>query len=138
MTEHKNAQDTVSDIAAAAEGVIKKLRRDNRDHIQLTKSQIRKFLVAVNALTNKINMYRTRTEQTAILSQELAAEVKYLKVKLAYQSAKDNSGSVKDFVEKARLRECLDKIGTDLRRYEDFAHYIEALVAYHKFYGGRD
>ncbi len=138
MTEQKNAQDTVPDIAAAAEGVIQKLKRDNRDNIQLTKSQIRKFLVAVNALTNKINMYRTRTEQAAVLSQALAAEVKYLKVKLAYQSAKDNSGSVKDFVEKARLKDCLDKIGTDLRRYEDFAHYIEALVAYHKFYGGRD
>ena len=138
MTEQKHAQDTIPDIAAAAEGVIQKLKRDNRDNIQLTKSQIRKFLVAVNALTNKINMYRTRTEQAAVLSQALAAEVKYLKVKLAYQSAKDNSGSVKDFVEKARLKDCLDKIGTDLRRYEEFAHYIEALVAYHKFYGGRD
>lgn len=138
MTEQKNAQETVPDIAAEAEGVIQKLKRDNRDNIQLTKSQIRKFLVAVNALTNKINMYRTRTEQAAVLSQELAAEVKYLKVKLAYQSAKDNSGSVRDFVEKARLKDCLDKIGTDLRRYEKFAHYIEALVAYHKFYGGRD
>lgn len=138
MTEQKNAQDTIPDIAAEAEGVIQKLKRDNRDNIQLTKSQIRKFLVAVNALTNKINMYRTRTEQAAVLSQELAAEVKYLKVKLAYQSAKDNSGSVRDFVEKARLKDCLDKIGTDLRRYEKFAHYIEALVAYHKFYGGRD
>ena len=138
MTEQKHAKETVPDIAAAAEGVIQKLKRDNRDNIQLTKSQIRKFLVAVNALTNKINMYRTRTEQAAVLSQALAAEVKYLKVKLAYQSAKDNSGSVKDFVEKARLKDCLDKIGTDLRRYEEFAHYIEALVAYHKFYGGRD
>jgi hypothetical protein len=138
VTEQKNAQETVPDIAAEAEGVIQKLKRDNRDNIQLTKSQIRKFLVAVNALTNKINMYRTRTEQAAVLSQELAAEVKYLKVKLAYQSAKDNSGSVRDFVEKARLKDCLDKIGTDLRRYEKFAHYIEALVAYHKFYGGRD
>lgn len=137
MTEQKNAQETVPDIAAEAEGVIQKLKRDH-GKIQLTKSQIRKFLVAVNALTNKINMYRTRTEQAAVLSQELAAEVKYLKVKLAYQSAKDNSGSVKDFVEKARLKDCLDKIGTDLRRYEEFAHYIEALVAYHKFYGGRD
>jgi len=138
VTEQKHAKETVPDIAAEAEGVIQKLKRDNRDNIQLTKSQIRKFLVAVNALTNKINMYRTRTEQAAVLSQALAAEVKYLKVKLAYQSAKDNSGSVKDFVEKARLKDCLDKIGTDLRRYEDFAHYIEALVAYHKFYGGRD
>ena len=73
MTEQKNAQETVPDIAAEAEGVIQKLKRDNRDNIQLTKSQIRKFLVAVNALTNKINMYRTRTEQAAVLSQALAA-----------------------------------------------------------------
>ena len=41
-------------------------------------------------------------------------------------------------METARLKERIDAIGTDLRAYEDFAHYVEALVAYHKFYGGED
>nr|WP_325191644.1 type III-A CRISPR-associated protein Csm2 [uncultured Selenomonas sp.] len=45
---------------------------------------------------------------------------------------------MKPFVEAAKLNKWIDGIGTDIRAYEDFAHYVEALVAYHKFYGGRD
>ena len=72
------------------------------------------------------------------MSEGLAAEVKYLKVKLAYQSAKDTRGNVRAFAEKAKLKERIDQIGTDMKRYEEFAHFMEALVAYHKFHGGRD
>ena len=43
-----------------------------------------------------------------------------------------------DFAEKARLKERIEAIGTDMKKYEEFAHFMEALVAYHKFYGGRD
>ncbi len=32
----------------------------------------------------------------------------------------------------------IDAIGDDIRKYEDFASYMEALVAFHKFYGGKD
>ena len=63
--------------------------------------------------------------------------MKYLKVQLVYQAAR-NQTSVQPFVKQARLKERIDSIGTDLRAYEDFAHYVEALVAYHKFYGGED
>ena len=73
-----------------------------------------------------------------MLTPELAAEVKFLKVKLAYQAGKDQRGNVRDFVEKAQLRQRLDRIGTSIRAYENFARYMEALVAYHKFHGGRD
>lgn len=39
---------------------------------------------------------------------------------------------------KAKLNEAIDEIGNDIKKYKDFAKYIEALVAYHKFYGGKD
>ena len=126
----------IPDIAAAAESVILSLRKNNYGDIELTKSQIRKFLAAANALTNKVTVYRAVHPNAEELSEDLAKEVKFLKVKLAYQAARYDA--VRDFVDKARLKDCLERIGRDLKRYEDFAHFMEALVAYHKFHGGRD
>ena len=131
------AENTIQDTAREAEDVILDLKARGNGRLALTTSQIRKFL-AVNALTNKIDMFRTRGEKSDVLTPELAAEVKFLKVKLAYQAGKDQRGNVRDFVEKAQLRQRLDRIGTSIRAYENFARYMEALVAYHKFHGGRD
>lgn len=140
MAETRKVQEAVRDIAGEAEAVVKSLiqpNRQGREEIPLTKSQIRKFLAAVNALTNKVAVYRAQSGQMEVLSGSLASEVKYLKVKLAYQTAR-NRGTVGAFADKARLKERIDGIGTDMKKYEEFAHFMEALVAYHKFYGGRD
>ena len=138
MAETRRVQEAVRDIAGEAEAVVKALNRkpDRQGHgqIQLTKSQI---LAAVNALTNKVAVYRTQSGQSKLLSDALASEVRYLKVKLVYQAAR-NRGTVGDLAEKAQLKERIDQIGADMKRYEEFAHFMEALVAYHKFYGGRD
>lgn len=131
------AEEKVKDIAQEAENVILRLKKDGGGKLVITKSQIRKFLAAVNALTNKVDDYRARNPRAVELSPALASAVKYLKVQLVYQAAR-NQTSVQPFVKQARLKERIDGIGTDLRAYEDFAHYVEALVAYHKFYGGED
>lgn len=70
-------------------------------------------------------------------------EIKFLKVKLAYQIGRADSGRyranpVKEFADKSGLIGEIDKIGDSLERYENFARYVEALVAFHKFYGGKD
>ena len=131
------AEEKVKDIAQEAENAILRLKEDGGGKLVITKSQIRKFLAAVNALTNKVDVYRAQHVEAAALSPELASAVKYLKVQLAYQAGREPK-KVQPFVETARLKERIDAIGTDLRAYEDFAHYVEALVAYHKFYGGED
>ena len=131
------AEEKVKDIAQEAENVILRLKKDGSGKLVITKSQIRKFLAAVNALTNKVDDYRARNPRAVELSPALASAVKYLKVQLVYQAAR-NQTTVQPFVKQARLKERIDSIGTDLRAYEDFAHYVEALVAYHKFYGGED
>ena len=128
------------DIATQAENVIKSLgKQDSYGNMRfnLKTNQIRKFLTAVNTVTGKIDIYRVKSEQQALtLPEELAAEVKYLKIKIAYQAGRERS--VKEFVEKAELIRWIDEIGDSVERYEQFAKYVEALVAYHKFYGGRD
>ena len=129
----------IPDVAAEAEAVIQSLvYKDRRgyDRLDLKTSQIRKFLAAVTSVTNQIEVWRMQHIDTDVLPDELAAQVKYLKVKLAYQAGREKS--VKQFAEKARLSERIDAIGCDRRKYQEFAHFVEALVAYHRFYGGQE
>lgn len=128
----------IEDLAKRAETVIAALKRDPHGRIGMKTNQIRKFLAAVNALTNRIRLYRARHPEAAVLPEPLAEEVKYLKVKIAYQAGRDRYGYVKDFVERAQLVEAIDAIGCDYDAYLRFARYMEALVAYHRFLGGRE
>ena len=138
------------DIVERAENVMKSLKDESdgsgskqygsKRPVMITVSQIRKFLTAVNSLTDKVERYKVKHlrkgEQVLELSMDLAAEVKYLKVKLAYQSGRE--ASVKAFERKAGLLKEISGIGRDLNKYMNFARYVEALVAYHKYYGGKD
>ena len=45
---------------------------------------------------------------------------------------------MKDFVEQAKLLEYLKGVGDSREAMIQFAHYVEALVAYHRYLGGRD
>ena len=102
----------------------------------ITTSQIRKFLTAVNSVTNKVTIYKAQNPWTKELSEDLAAEIKYLQIPLVYQAGRERA--VKEFINKTQLIDSINSIGTSLKEFENFAKYIEALVAYHKFYGGRD
>lgn len=128
----------MEDVGAQAEEVIKSLIDAKTNKIDLTTGQIRKFLTAVNSLTSKIEVYKAQNEKFEELPLNFEMEIKYLKVKIAYQAGRDKNKTVKKFVEKAGLFERIDKIGKSFTEYENFARYIEALVAYHKFYGGKD
>lgn len=124
------------DIGKEAEAVILELKKQNNNRIYLKTSQIRKFLTAVNAITNKVNVYKAKHLDKAVLPDELIGEVQFLKVKAAYQAGRERS--VKDFMIKSRMKEEIERVGNSIVKYEEFARYIEALVAYHKFYGGKD
>ncbi len=95
----------------------------------ITTSQIRKFLSAVNCLENKI---LSCEEQ---LPQDIVNEIKYLKVKLAYQVGREKSNKgLKNFYNE--IEPLISQVGTSKRNYTKVARYIEAIVAYHKFNGG--
>jgi len=126
------------DIVQKAEKVILSLKEKNERgyNNMITTSQIRKFLTAVNAVTNRVEVFKVRCNECENLSEELINEIKFLKVKLVYQVGKDKK--LRPFVENAELLEMIDGIGSSIRKYENFARYMEALVAYHKYYGGKD
>lgn len=70
-------------IVDRAQQVMENLSRKGQ---MVTTSQIRKFLTAVNTVTEKVNAYKLeKTDEYDTLPVELQAQIKYLKVKLAYQ-----------------------------------------------------
>lgn len=101
----------------------------NNKKALITTSQIRKFLSAVNCLENKILCCEEE------LPQDIVNEIKYLKVKLAYQVGRDNKNKgLRNFYNE--IEPLISKIGASKSNYTKVARYIEAIVAYHKFNGG--
>ena len=129
-----------SDKVDLADKVMKKLSTatdKSGKPSMVTTSQLRRFLTAVNTVTGKVEQYQNETGTLEKLSTDLAAQVKFLKVKLAYQVGRQGK-VVADFAKEADLMAAIDSIGSDAKKYEEFARYVEALVAFHKFYGGKD
>jgi len=114
-----------------AEDVIKKLKkktdyRTKREKYMLTTSKIRNLLSLTSALYDEV---QTRPFET--LNDRLA----YLRVQYVYQAGRENS--VKDLVDKAEILEALKEVN-DKESLIRFCRYMEALVAYFKFYGGEE
>lgn len=108
----------------------------NKLYIKLKTNQIRKILTAVNILKNKVDIYKIAKSKEKKLDEELQMEIEFLRVNMSYQAGRDNL--VREFIEKADLLNMVKDINGDIKAFEKFCKYIEALVAFHKFYGGQD
>jgi len=117
-----------------ARDVVESLKND-RGRIGLTTSQIRKFLAGVNAINNKLQVSEAAGKvKDDKMPEDILSDIQALKVKLIYQCGR--VPQVKNFEENAGLIKEIDGIGTSVSRFKNFADYIEAIVAYHKFEGG--
>ena len=113
-----------------AENVINSLKRirkkNNSDTFFLTTSKIRKLLSLTSTLYDE-----SRVREYDDLKDKIA----YLKVQYIYQAGKEPS--VKDLVIKGEIIEALNEI-KDRESLQRFCRYMEALVAYFKFYEGEE
>ncbi|WP_321970917.1 type III-A CRISPR-associated protein Csm2 [Paratractidigestivibacter sp.] len=79
------------------------------------------------------NVY-TRVNKPEDLEANMG-DLQYIKVKMAYEAGREKA--VKDFLSSTGLMNALD----DVKTYDQFilyCRYAESLVAYFKFYGGRE
>ena len=98
---------------------------------------------------NKIRFFRTTTKIRNLLNltsnlfdeskvrdyKDLADKIAYLRVQFVYQAGREPS--VKDLVRKAEILAALKEINNK-ESLQRFCRYMEALVAYFRFYGGED
>lgn len=103
-------------------------RRKNQKGI--TTSKIR------NLLAMSADIYNEVLEQGEKLPEEINARIDYLRMRVAYESGRE--WLVKEFVEKTKIMEALKEIQGSRKQFILFNHYMEALVAYHRYYGGKD
>jgi len=129
------------DIAQKAEKVLKKVKKkaDETKSNMITTNQLRNFLSSVNQIKNRVEVWYIKAENEATLPDEIVAEIQYLKVQLVYQIGRDTSynKAVRFFIDHSGLIEEINNIKEDRKKFMEFSKYVEALVAYHKFYGGR-
>lgn len=96
----------------------------------LTVSQIRNLLAMSADILNEVLEYPEEN-----LSEELLDRVSYLTVRFYYEAGRDEK--VKSFIETANLLPFLKGIKTR-KQYIQYYQYMEALVAFHKYHGGKD
>ena len=107
----------------------------------VTTSKIRNLLSLVTDIYNDESI---RTEDK--LKPDSVVKLNLMRVRVAYEYGRDNGESVgkdkvypmKEFITQAHLREYLKGISTDRADLIRFAHYMEALVAFHRYLGGKE
>ncbi len=120
------------DVQAAEELFIwDKEKNGNKIIKGITTTKLRNVLSIAQELHNSVLL-----SSGIELSAEQFRNLRRMKVRLIYECGRD--GGMKNFVDKARLINRLDEVGKDKKKYIDYCHYLEALVAYHLFYGGKE
>jgi len=123
------------DYVAEAERNMRKLGaedpRTGKYSFDITTSKIRNILSMVSNIYNN-ELLSSNPE----LSEPNKAKKKDLQVRVLYEAGRE--GSVKKFILQTRLLDYLKQAGDDRKKFMEFAKYMEALVAYHLYLGGRD
>lgn len=126
---------TEDNYVELAEQAIKKIceRKDSRGNpIDLvTTSKIRNLLAMTAGIYNEV-----LNEPNEKLSKEQIGRINYLKIRFVYEAGREPL--VGKLVKTADILTCLDEIKGSRSQYILFSRYMEALVAYRKFYGTRD
>lgn len=119
---------TEENYVEEAEKVIKEIGY-NRD---LTTSKLRNLLALSSDIYNMVMQ-----QNKDVLTVEVKSRIEYLKVRFIYEAGRDEKG-VKKLVENANLLGVLKNIKGSKKNYILFNRYMEALVAFHRYYGGDD
>ena len=127
----KCAENVIKYLEKEEFSVITNPKRGSRDI--LTTSAIRSILSSTSEIYDMV-----KSQGPEAVRDKLA----YLKVKLIYQSGRN--AAVKRFVKVSKLIQALDRLERYYQKPDEkamiilFCRYMEALVAYFKYYGGKD
>ena len=102
-----------------------------RDRRIVTTSKLRNILSMISDIYND-----ARHLQGDKLDEDMMGRVQYLKMRVAYEAGREST--VDTLVKEAGLFDAIDEIGNSRDQLMTFCHYMEALVAYRKYLGGRD
>lgn len=126
-----NEKNYVDRAERAILDLVKEAEQDRRVKGIVTTSKIRNLLAMTADIYNQV-LEQSREK----LDEEVIGRIEYLRVRVMYECGREPQ--VRRFVEKAELIEILKEIGGSKKNYLLFSRYMEALVAFHKYHGGKD
>ena len=97
----------------------------------ITTTKLRNIL---SLLMDVYNVEKLRVDQT--ISEESHVKLQMARIRLAYECGRDRI--TKDFVDHTNLLPWLKNAGKSREKVLNYIHYVEALVAYHRYYGGKE
>ena len=114
-----------------AEKTIKNLVTDKRNFKNKNSD-----VLSMSKLRNLLSLTSTLFDESKVREyEELKEKIAYLRVQFVYQSGREEA--VLDLVQKGEILPILKEINNK-ESLQRFCRYMEALVAYFKFYGGKD
>lgn len=131
------AESLPDDYVEVAEKAIVALQTSERFHI--TTSKLRSLFAMFSELYNQVSL-----SDQQILNRDQINTLKTARVRIYYEIGRDDhysmgnldSCTVGRFVKQTKLIEYLSDIGSSTEKLIQFYHYMEALVAFHRFYFG--
>jgi CRISPR-associated protein Csm2 len=118
-----------------AEKVILKLKdlKDKKGKVipLVTTSKLRNLIAMTSDIYNEV-----MNGKEDKLSEEICSRIEYLRIRFLYEAGREQA--VKSLVEQAGILQILKEIGNSKKNYILFNRYMEALVAFHKYNGGKD
>lgn len=114
------------DYATVAESLMKRYS-EQKDFKWLTTTKLRGIYSLVMNVYVRVNMPEEY--------ERFKPDIQYLKVRMAYEAGRERS--VKTFLSMTHLMDLVDAIAS-FEQFRLYCRYAEALVAYFKFFGGRD
>lgn len=128
-------QGDAEKLVKVAEQVGKVLARPQEQRDQLTTSQIRGVFGAVRQIEMSWPHNGQQSAEAQTRARRCQRQLLLLKPKLAYQARRAQGQGVE------RLRRVLDPaiglVGGDRERFQHFVEFFEAILAYHRAYGGQ-
>ena len=116
-----------TNFADYAEKVIKKHKEEKQ---KITTTQLRGLFALMTEVREIL-----RVRQDKKLDENLISRVQYIKMRFAYAAGRGEKG-VDAFMKQSDLIAALDTVQDSVRQFELICKYMEALVAYHKYYIG--
>ena len=98
---------------------------------KITTSKLRNIL---SLLMEVYNTEMLRTEDN--ICEDSAVKLQMARIRIAYECGRDRN--TKAFVEAAYLLPWLKAIEKSRAKAIRYVHYLEAIVAYHRYFGGRE
>lgn len=119
-----------------AETVMNGLFNENNGKYVITSSQMRNIHSLIMGLYDRVRL--NPDEQ---LDEESKSQIQYVKMRIIYITGRDKANNknsvVEKFLNKSELLTYIDSIGSSRDNLILVCRYMEALVAYHKFNGGK-